>query len=87
MKLLQKQGMTKEELQSFKYIVFANVVTQMKVLVNATQKLDIQIESEANRVRHDQLFLALIIVFRNGQKGLQQFRLEVIHGVLILQKI
>jgi len=47
MKILQKKGgFSKEELQSYKYIVYGNCVTQMKVLVSATTKLNISISAE-----------------------------------------
>lgn len=47
MKILQKKGgFSKEELQSYKYIVYGNCVTQMKVLVSASAKLNIPINPD-----------------------------------------
>jgi hypothetical protein len=52
LKILQKKGgFTKEELQSYKYIVYGNCVTQMKVLVSAAAKLGVQLSSPENEVR------------------------------------
>lgn len=51
MKILQKRGgFTKDELLSYKYIVYGNCVTQMKVLVSASQKLGITLSSPENEV-------------------------------------
>jgi hypothetical protein len=51
MKIIQDNGgFTTEELQSYKYIVYGNCVTQMKVIVNAALKLNIELESDENRV-------------------------------------
>jgi len=49
MKIIQDNGGYSEtERKSYKYVVFANCITQMKVLVNAAMKLDITFE-EKNR--------------------------------------
>ncbi len=62
MKILQKKGgFTKEELQSYKYIVYGNCVTQMKVLVSAAAKLNIPI-SAVNEVRMSSLIQKIRIV-------------------------
>jgi len=46
MKIIQKNGgFSKEELNSYRYIVFVNCLTQMKILVNASIKLNIQMSS------------------------------------------
>lgn len=51
MKIIQVGGgFTTEELQSYKYIVYGNCVTQMKVIVNAAMKLNIDLDSEENKV-------------------------------------
>jgi len=56
MKIIQDNGgFTTEELQSYKYIVYGNCVTQMKVIVNAAMKLDIQFQSEDNKRRAERL--------------------------------
>jgi len=58
MKILQKKGaagFSKEELQSYKYIVFGNCVTQMKVLVGAAAKLNIPLNSTENEIRATRL--------------------------------
>jgi len=56
MKIIQDNGgFSTDELQSYKYIVFGNCVTQMKVIVNAAMKLNIGLESEDNRRRADRL--------------------------------
>lgn len=51
MKILQDGGgFSTDELQSYKYIVYGNCVTQMKVIVNAVMKFNIALDSEENRV-------------------------------------
>lgn len=51
MKLLQiNGGFTQEELLAYRYIVYGNCLTQMKILVNSAQKLGIDLESEENKV-------------------------------------
>lgn len=51
MKIIQDNGgFSTDELQSYKYIVYGNCVTQMKVIVNAAMKLDIALDSDENRV-------------------------------------
>eukprot|EP01115_Flamella_aegyptia_P015399 TRINITY_DN941_c0_g1_i2.p1 TRINITY_DN941_c0_g1~~TRINITY_DN941_c0_g1_i2.p1 ORF type:complete len:301 (+),score=80.41 TRINITY_DN941_c0_g1_i2:356-1258(+) len=56
MKILQKRGgFSKEELMSYKYIVYGNCVTQMKVLVNAAQKLNVTFSSPENEKRAQRL--------------------------------
>lgn len=51
MKIIQDNGgFSTEELQSYKYIVYGNCVTQMKVIVNAATKLGIELESDENKV-------------------------------------
>lgn len=47
MKIIQTDGgYSPEELASYKYIVYGNCITQMKVIVNAAQKLDIATEPQ-----------------------------------------
>lgn len=54
MKLLQiNGGFTQEELLAYRYIVYGNCLTQMKILVNSAQKLGIDLESEENKVLSD----------------------------------
>jgi len=56
MKIIQDNGgFSQEELQSYKYIVYGNCVTQMKVIVNAAQKLNIELDNDENRKRADRL--------------------------------
>jgi len=56
MKIIQDGGgFTTEELQSYKYIVFGNVVTQMKVILNAAEKLIIPFDSEENKRRAERV--------------------------------
>ncbi len=51
MKIIQDNGgFSTDELQSYKYIVYGNCVTQMKVIVNAAMKLNIDLASEENKV-------------------------------------
>lgn len=51
MKLLQiNGGFTQEELLAYRYIVYGNCLTQMKILVNSAQKLGIDLESDENKV-------------------------------------
>lgn len=52
MKIIQKDGgYSQEELSSYKYIIFGNCITQLKVIVNAAGKLNIEIEDEENKIR------------------------------------
>lgn len=56
MKIIQNNGgYTEDELASFKYIVFGNCITQMKVIVNAAAKLNIDMESPENRERAERI--------------------------------
>ena len=56
MKIIQLNGgFTPEELQSYKYIVYGNCVSQMKLLVSACTKMNKQMSSEENQVRKQQL--------------------------------
>jgi len=57
MKIIQDNGgFSTEELQSYKYIVYGNCVTQMKVIVNAAiTKLSIEFDNEENRRRAENL--------------------------------
>jgi len=56
MKIIQDHGgFTTEELQSYKYIVYGNCVTQMKVIVNAAMKINIELDSEENKRRAERL--------------------------------
>jgi len=56
MKIIQDNGgFTTEELQSYKYIVYGNCVTQMKVVVNAAMKLKISLDSD-NMKRAERIF-------------------------------
>jgi len=55
MKIIQDGGgFSQDELQSYKYIVYGNCVTQMKVIVNAATKLNLPLEEE-NKKRSDRL--------------------------------
>jgi len=59
MKVIQDNGgFSQEDLQSYKYIVFGNCITQMKVLVTAAAKLNIELSNEENRKRADRLHKA-----------------------------
>ena len=56
MKIIQDNGgFTTEELQSYKYIVYGNCVTQMKVIVNAAMKLGIELATDENKKRAERL--------------------------------
>jgi len=56
MKVIQENGgFSQEDLQSYKYIVYGNCITQMKVLVTAASKLNIEFASDENRKRADRL--------------------------------
>lgn len=47
MKIIQTNGgFSLEELQTYKYIVYGNCVTQMKVIVNAAMQLNIPVEEK-----------------------------------------
>eukprot|EP01119_Soliformovum_irregulare_P017257 TRINITY_DN50_c0_g1_i2.p1 TRINITY_DN50_c0_g1~~TRINITY_DN50_c0_g1_i2.p1 ORF type:complete len:351 (-),score=82.31 TRINITY_DN50_c0_g1_i2:66-1118(-) len=50
MKIIQDfGGFSQTELESFKYIVFGNCITQMKVLMNAVSRLNITLENAESR--------------------------------------
>jgi len=52
MKIIQTNGGFKDdELASYKYIVFGNCITQMKVIVSAATKLGIDFDNQENRER------------------------------------
>lgn len=52
MKLLQiNGGFTQEELLAYRYIVYGNCLTQMKILVNSAQKLGLDLDNEDNKVQ------------------------------------
>jgi len=56
MKILQKNGgFSIDELQSYRFIIYGNCVTQMKVIVNAAYSMNIKLDSEENRRRADRL--------------------------------
>jgi len=56
MKIIQDNGgFTTEELQSYKYIVYGNCVTQMKVIVNAAMKLGVELATDDNKKRAERL--------------------------------
>lgn len=52
MKIIQTNGGFKEEeLASYKYIIYGNCITQMKVIVSAAMKLGEQLDSDENKER------------------------------------
>eukprot|EP01102_Stenamoeba_stenopodia_P019393 TRINITY_DN7309_c0_g1_i1.p1 TRINITY_DN7309_c0_g1~~TRINITY_DN7309_c0_g1_i1.p1 ORF type:complete len:353 (-),score=65.16 TRINITY_DN7309_c0_g1_i1:36-1094(-) len=52
MKIIQIDGgFQKDELQAYKFIVYGNCITQMKVLVSAAEQLGIPLEKEENAER------------------------------------
>jgi len=56
MKLIQDNGgFSAEELDSYKFIIFGNCVNQMKVIVNAGEKLKMTYDSEQNQRRVEKL--------------------------------
>eukprot|EP01104_Vermistella_antarctica_P002459 TRINITY_DN126_c0_g1_i1.p1 TRINITY_DN126_c0_g1~~TRINITY_DN126_c0_g1_i1.p1 ORF type:complete len:359 (-),score=104.05 TRINITY_DN126_c0_g1_i1:215-1291(-) len=56
MKILSRVGgLRNEELEAHKFIVFGNCITQMKVLVNASFHLDIELELESNDARAERI--------------------------------
>jgi GTPase SAR1 family protein len=56
MKIIQDNGgFSQDELQSYKYIVYGNCVTQMKVLVSAAVKTGAQLDSEENMKRVEKI--------------------------------
>jgi hypothetical protein len=54
MKLLQvkggSSGFSKEELATYKFIVYGNIITQMKVLISAMEQLGISFGEKENEV-------------------------------------
>ena len=56
MKIIQNDGGYKdEELETFKFIIFGNCISQMKVIVNAAAKLGVEIENPDNKKRAERL--------------------------------
>jgi len=56
MKIMQiNGGFSKEELQSYAYIIFNNCISQMKVLVGAAQQLQISLDNQENVAKASQL--------------------------------
>jgi len=56
MKIIQDHGgFTTDELQSYKYIVYGNCVTQMKVIVSMAAKLGTPLDNDENRRAADRL--------------------------------
>jgi len=56
MKILQLGGgFTEQELKAYRYIVFGNCITQMKVIVAAAEKLGIEYASPENKVRAERV--------------------------------
>jgi len=52
MKIIQKNGGYKpEELSTYKFIIYGNCITQMKVIVSAAMKIGIEMENEENKAR------------------------------------
>jgi hypothetical protein len=52
MKIIQQNGgYTKEELAEFKYTIFGNVITQMKVIVTVALKLNVPLDTPDNTAR------------------------------------
>ena len=52
MKIIQVSGgFTDDELKQYRFIVFGNCITQMKVLITAAEKLGIEMGDPANKVR------------------------------------
>ncbi len=49
-------GFTQDELLEYKFVVFGNCITQMKVIVNAASKLGIEMSTEENRVNTSSSF-------------------------------
>ena len=58
MKIIQDGGgYSREELLEYKYIIFANCISQMKCLVDAGAKLGIDVANPANRVSGHMTFM------------------------------
>eukprot|EP01096_Ripella_sp_DP13-Kostka_P015758 TRINITY_DN747_c0_g1_i1.p1 TRINITY_DN747_c0_g1~~TRINITY_DN747_c0_g1_i1.p1 ORF type:complete len:353 (+),score=173.30 TRINITY_DN747_c0_g1_i1:82-1140(+) len=56
MKIIQVSGgFSPEELKQYRYVVFGNCITQMKVLVTAAEKMGLQYDFEDNKVRADRI--------------------------------
>lgn len=53
-------GFSQEELQAYRYVVYGNCITQMKVLLNAVRKLEYDFDSNNNEVRQLQRILFLL---------------------------
>jgi len=55
MKILQIEGgFTKDEMNTYRFVVYSNCISQMKVLVNAVEKLHLEYDSDENK-KHAEL--------------------------------
>ncbi len=70
MKIIQLNGgYSQEELENYRYIIYGNCVTQMKVLVSAANALGIPLDSDDNRVNTKISKLKPEPTDRNEQSG------------------
>jgi len=73
MKIIQDNGgFSKEELNGFKYIVYMNCISQMKVLASIVVKYDIPLGEESNKLRVAKLTKTATSVDENWSPGLAQ---------------
>ena len=64
MKIIQMNGgFTEEEKKAYRYIVFGNCITQMKVIVTAADKLGVSYSSPQNKERADRIAKVISNVF------------------------
>jgi len=56
MKIIQENGgYTRDELMEYKFVIQGNCITQMKVLINAAQKLRISLQNPSNEERMERI--------------------------------
>ena len=56
MKIIQIDvGFSEDEKKAYRYIVFGNCITQMKVIVTAAEKLGVQYDSPENKERAERI--------------------------------
>jgi len=55
MKICYQDGYSKDERETFREIIYSNAIQSMKVLINAAQKLEIQLASPDNKGRSERI--------------------------------
>ncbi|KAJ1981650.1 guanine nucleotide-binding protein subunit alpha [Dimargaris cristalligena] len=64
MKLIHDGGYSREERESFKEIIFSNIIQSMRVIIEAMENMQIPLASPENR-KHSEVVLSLPVQFEN----------------------